>query len=139
MEAPPDFIKPNRYELLRYFGVEDKGERTDGYLLGLLRKLLGRGVKLAALSLGGAGALFACGEYAWRGDALSVPIRSTVGAGDSMTGALAYGIDKGLPLKKCLALSLAASAGAVTTAGTKAPEAPVVKALLKLVTLHPVR
>ncbi|MDR1128143.1 MAG: 1-phosphofructokinase family hexose kinase [Treponema sp.] len=138
MEAPPDFIKPNRYELLQYFGVEDKGERTGGYLLGLLRKLLGRGVKLAALSLGGAGALFASGEYAWRADALSVPIRSTVGAGDSMTGALAYGIDKGLPLEECLALSLAASAGAVTTAGTKAPEAPVVNALLKQVTLRPV-
>jgi 1-phosphofructokinase len=136
LEAPPDYIKPNRYELLQYFGEEDDGSPTEAHLLGLLRKLLDRGVSLAALSMGAEGALFACPDAAWRAEALPVPVRSTVGAGDCMVGALAYGIERGLPWEECLALSMAASAGAVTTAGTKAPEVSMVEELLKQVRLR---
>jgi 1-phosphofructokinase len=86
LEAPPDYIKPNRYELLQYFGEEDDGKHTEAYLGGLLKKLLDRGVSLAALSMGHEGALFASPEGFWRGEPLPVPVRSTVGAGDSMVG-----------------------------------------------------
>ncbi|MDR0376524.1 MAG: 1-phosphofructokinase [Spirochaetaceae bacterium] len=141
LEAPPDYIKPNRYELLQYFGVENEGgecagDRIDAYLTGLLRRLLDRGVSLAALSLGPEGALFVSPEAAWRAGALAVPVRSTVGAGDCMVGALAFGIEQGFPLERCLALSLAASAGAVAADGTQAPSASVVEELVKDVHLR---
>jgi 1-phosphofructokinase len=136
LEAPPDYVKPNRYELLQYFGLEDDGKPTEACLAGLLRKLLDRGVSLAALSMGPQGALFASPEAFWRGEALPVSVRSTVGAGDSMAGALAYGIDKGLPTEQCLALAMAASGGAAATEGTKAPEAQTVENLLKQVKLR---
>ncbi|MDR1956806.1 MAG: 1-phosphofructokinase [Treponema sp.] len=138
LEAPPDYIKPNRYELLQCFGLEHDAPSgiTEAGLIGLCRKLLERGVKLVALSLGAEGALFVSAEAAWRGEPLPVLVRSTVGAGDSMVGALAYGIAAGLPLEQSLALSMAASAAAVTTAGTNAPDRPAVETLLKQVLLR---
>jgi 1-phosphofructokinase len=136
LEAPPGYIKPNRYELLQCFGREKDKAPSESLLLELCGNLLDRGVRLVALSLGAEGALFVSAEGCWRGEALPVPVRSTVGAGDSMVGALAYGLDRGLPLEECLALSMAASNGAVTTEGTRAPEAPVVEDLLKQVRLQ---
>ena len=52
------------------------------------------------------------------------------GAGDSMTGALLYGFEQGLPEKRCFALAMAASAGACTTEGTNPPSRVLVDTLL---------
>lgn len=70
-----------------------------------------------------------------KSDALPVTPHSTVGAGDAMVAALAYGWEHKLPFEECAALAMAASAGAVTTIGTKPPTREVVDELLGLVTL----
>ncbi|MDR2768109.1 MAG: 1-phosphofructokinase family hexose kinase [Treponema sp.] len=129
-DGVPDYIKPNRYELLQYFGVTDDGTVTETRLAELCRALIGRGVKLAALSMGEAGAIFVNGEGVWRAPALPVQVRSSVGAGDSMTGALVRGFEQGLPLERCFALAMAASAGACTTEGTNPPSRALVDSLL---------
>jgi 1-phosphofructokinase len=128
----PDYIKPNRYELLQYFGMPDdeSAAQRETKLVELCRVLLGRGVKLVALSLGEAGAIFVNGNGVWRAPALPVRVRSTVGAGDSMTGALVYGFEQSLPEEQCFALALAASAGACTTEGTNPPSRVLVDTLL---------
>lgn len=70
-----------------------------------------------------------------KSDALPVKTHSTVGAGDAMVAALAYGWEQKLPFAECAALAMAASAGAVTTIGTKPPTRSIVDELLGLVKL----
>ena len=64
---------------------------------------------------------------------LKVEAHSTVGAGDAMVAALSFGLDQGLDLTECARLGLAASAGAVTTKGTKPPKRELVDELMKKV------
>ena len=61
--------------------------------------------------------------------------QQSAGAGDAMVAALAYGWEQKLPFAECAALAMAASAGAVTTIGTKPPTRQIVDELLGLVKL----
>jgi 1-phosphofructokinase len=126
----PDYIKPNRYELLQYFGMADDERITETELITLCCSLLDKGIKLAALSMGKAGAIFVNKNGVWRSQAIPVAVRSTVGAGDSMTGALVYGIEQRLPDEQCFALAMAASAGSCATEGTNPPDRGLVDTLL---------
>ena len=134
-EQVPDYIKPNRYELLQYFGIAES--KTDSAavigekkLVDMCRHLLDRGIKLVALSIGEDGAIFVNKTGAWKSPALAVKVKSTVGAGDSMTAALVYGFEQGLKQEQCFALAVAASAGSCTTEGTSPPERALVDGLL---------
>jgi 1-phosphofructokinase len=129
-EGVPDYIKPNRYELLQYFGIRDDEAVTETKLAELCHILIARGIKLAALSMGADGAMFVSRDGVWRSAAVPVKVRSTVGAGDSMTGALVHGFEQGLPMEQCFALAMAASAGACTTEGTNPPTRALVNTLL---------
>jgi 1-phosphofructokinase len=136
-DGVPDYVKPNRYELLQYFGIRDDEAVTETKLAELCRVLIEKkGVKLAALSLGAEGALFVSGNGVWRSPAVPVRVRSTVGAGDSMTGALVYGFERGLPEEQRFALAMAASAGACATAGTNPPPRSLVDSLLAQVNIE---
>ncbi|MFP3040241.1 1-phosphofructokinase [Treponema primitia] len=131
----PDFIKPNRFELLKLFNMEDR-ETSETVLIQLCKQLLERGVSLVCLSMGPEGALFVNPQGTWRSPALPVKVQSSVGAGDSMVGALVYGFEKGLGAEACFALAMAASAGACTTEGTRPPSPDLVNELLKQVKLQ---
>jgi len=126
----PDYIKPNRYELLQYFGLASDENISEKKLVELCCFLLCRGIKVVALSMGGGGAIFANKNGVWKSPALDVQVRSTVGAGDSMTGALVHGFEQGLPDEQCFALTMAASAGACITEGTNPPSRTLVDTLL---------
>ena len=134
LESPPsevpDYIKPNRYELLQYFGIADDETITEAKLAELCRSLLCKGIKLVALSMGEAGAIFSNRNGTWKFPAVDIQVRSTVGAGDSMVGALAYGFEQGLPDEQCFALAMAASGGACATEGTNPPDRVLVDTLL---------
>lgn len=129
-EAVPDWVKPNRVELLRYFKIPEAEPVSEQRLAELCRMLLAKGVKLAAVSLGADGALFASASGLYRAPCVPVETRSTVGAGDSMVGALVYGFEQRLPEEQCFALAMAASAGACTTDGTNPPSRALVDELL---------
>lgn len=133
--ARPDFIKPNRFELLQHFGVSS--DAGDGEVLGLCRKLLEGGVGRIALSMGEKGAMFVSPDEAFLCPGLPVEAHSSVGAGDSMVGAVAYGMALGLSWRETAALAMASSAGAVTTIGTKPPARLLVDSLLKKVAFTP--
>ena len=132
----PHYIKPNRYELLSLNSISDSSDISLTSLLNLASPLLEKGVQLCAISLGADGALFVSKHGVWRSEALKVHVKSTVGAGDGMTGALVYGLDKGLSIEECCALSVAASAASCTTRGTNAPNIDLVDTLLKEVRLQ---
>jgi 1-phosphofructokinase len=135
-DSVPNFIKPNRYELLKLFGMEDGNEITEAVLSQLCVKLLDKGVSLVSLSMGHEGALFVSRDGIWRSPAIPVTVKSTVGAGDSMVGALVYGFENGLLPEQCFALAIAASAGACTTEGTNPPSRTLVDELLRQVNLQ---
>ena len=74
-------------------------------------------------------------DKCYKSDALSVNVHSTVGAGDAMVAAMAYGWELGMSMEENAKLSVATSAGAVTTIGTKPPERELVDELFGKVVL----
>lgn len=127
----PDIIKPNRVEMEEYFKMDYRASEEE--LISMGKRLLAKGLKLVAISLGQMGAMFITEKEVLRCAGLKVEAHSTVGAGDAMVAALTYGIDQGFSLEDCVKLGMATSAGAVTTIGTKAPERTVVDELQKRV------
>lgn len=133
LEAGPDIIKPNRAELEEYAGLSGQASRE--MLLDAVEKLLEKGIHTAAISMGKEGALFVQNGYRVFCPGLSVKAHSTVGAGDAMVAALALAWEQKLEVEETVRLCMAASAGAVTTMGTKPPARELVEQLRNQVKL----
>lgn len=130
VQAVPYLIKPNEQELSR---LMRRPLETQGQLLGAGRELLAKGITNVVISMGGAGALFLWKEGFYRAQSLCVPVGSTVGAGDSVVAAMAYGLEKGLPMEKQIALAMAMGAASVMQSGTQAPDIKTVYRLMEQV------
>ena len=127
IEEKPDIIKPNREELAQYAGA-DKNMSFDELVL-LARKLNQKGIGTVAVTMGKDGAVLVRGGCCIMGKPIVVDAHSTVGAGDAFVAALAYAWEQGLEDDDTMNLCMAASAGAVTTTGTKPPEKELVDQL----------
>ena len=79
---------------------------------------------------------YANADTVLRTEGLSVPVRSTVGAGDSVVAALAFALERGMPLHDAAVLSTAVGAANVMCSGTQAAERSAVDALLPKVICH---
>lgn len=137
IEAKPDIIKPNRTELEEYFNMEYRANEEE--LIRLGKQFLDKGIRIVAISLGQMGALFLTKDKCIKCPGIKVDAHSTVGAGDAMVAALSYGINQGLDFITCAKLSMATSAGAVTTKGTKPPTKSLVDELqqkVEIITLN---
>lgn len=134
LKAKPNIIKPNRYELENLYNLNHKA--SDNELIKIGSDILKNGIDLVAISLGKEGAIFIDKNNIIKCNALDVKSHSTVGAGDSMVAALAFGIDNNLDFENCIKLAMAASAGAVTTIGTKPPTLDLINQLQKQVELN---
>ena len=130
----PDIIKPNRVELEEYFGFDYRVSMEE--LLEAARKLQAQGIETVAVSMGKSGAMMVREGYEVKCPALSVKAHSTVGAGDAMVAALAYAWENKLGNEETVRLCMAASAGAVTTIGTKPPTRALVDELLEQVVIE---
>ena len=160
LKAKPDIIKPNRVELTEYFSrLSAHDADTESHsatqhslcspetvcidisndedaLITMGNFLLSSGIRQVIISMGGDGALFLNGTQVLQSAALPVQTHSTVGAGDAMVAALAYGWEQKLPFEECARLAMAASAGAVTTVGTKPPAGELIEELKQQVVLE---
>lgn len=134
IEAGPSLIKPNKYELCKYFGLSEDVSDLD--LIENAQKLLYKGIDTVVISLGSKGAIFITHDEVARVPGLKIVAHSAVGAGDSMVGALAYGIEQEKELIPLIKLAVATSAGAVMTQGTKAPSLEVVEKLMNEVEIN---
>lgn len=134
IEAGPYLIKPNKYELCKYFGLNE--DVSDLVLIENARKLLYKGIELVVISLGSDGAMFITHDEVARVPGLNIVAHSAVGAGDSMVGALAYGIEQNYELIPLIKWAVATSAGAVMTEGTKAPSLAMVEKLINEVNIY---
>lgn len=104
--ARPDLVKPNLAELAELVG---RPLRSLGDVLPAARELRARGIDAVLVSLGAGGALLVdpSGEYHARTRA--IPVRSTVGAGDSaLAGFLAAGGAGPAALRQAVAYGAAA-------------------------------
>lgn len=89
----PDMVKPNTDEIGQLLGrrVSSPDEVIDAAV-----ELCSRGVGQVVVSLGGDGAIMACSEGVFRGRAPRIEVVNPVGAGDTMVGAFAVAMARGL-------------------------------------------
>lgn len=132
LAALPYLIKPNDHELAALMG---KTALTRQQMLEKAKSLLGVGIEEIVISLGGDGALFVSREGCCQAAGLRVAVRSTVGAGDSMVAAMAYGKEKNLSREQTIRLAVAMGAASVMQDGSQPPEANLVWKLAKQVTV----
>ncbi|NPV07377.1 MAG: 1-phosphofructokinase family hexose kinase [Anaerolineae bacterium] len=110
-------LKPNVAELSQLAGCPFE-EECD--LEREARRLVDRGVaEVVVVSLGAAGAILVTGDDASRLRAPTVPIRSKIGAGDSMVAGIIYSLARGMSLRHSVMYGVAAGSAAVMTPGTE--------------------
>ena len=132
IEGRPYFIKPNDHELSALVGreLENVTEVAEA-----ARELVGRGIPMVVVSMGGEGAVFCTENETWYAGPVKVHVGSTVGAGDSVVAAIAYAVNKGMPLEDTMRLAMATGAANVMQSGTQAAERSVVDSLIDRVVL----
>ncbi len=110
-------IKPNLRELAELSGRELDDDAT---IEAAARQLVEAGRSQVVLSsLGAGGALLVTREGALRLHAPTVPIRSRVGAGDSMVAGVTLALARGEDVQQAARLGIAAGSAAVMTPGTQ--------------------
>ena len=132
MLSDPELREVAQEELERFAGrpLPDWASVLDA-----ARGLLDRGIGTVVVSRGGDGALLCRRDGVWKAPGLSVPVGSTVGAGDSMVAALAYGQETGMDWPDRLRLAVAVSAASVMCRGTQGPEHDTIARLYRQVTI----
>ena len=123
VQAKPYLVKPNDLELSRLIGEE---LQTEEDLINAGKQLLASGIQEVLISRGEKGALYLTQAGIYRADGLQVSVLSTVGAGDSMVAAMAYGFEKEMSAPDRLRLAVAMGSASVTCSGTQAPAAELV-------------
>ncbi len=110
-------LKPNAGELAALVGREMTSEAEQ---LDAARALVRSGAcEVLVISLGAGGALLVTSGGSEHLRTPTVPIRSKVGAGDSMVAGIVLGLARGLGLRDAVRLGVAAGAAAVMTDGTE--------------------
>ena len=129
-EFKPWLIKPNKDEAEAY--ANRKTENVNDAII-VASEIYGKGVDNVIISLGGDGAVYACKGGVMVAQAPSVPVCSTIGAGDSMVAGFIDGINKGLMDEQVLKLAVAYGTAACQQEGTKPPCLEDIQALEKKV------
>ncbi|WP_326512396.1 1-phosphofructokinase [Clostridium intestinale] len=128
MKEKPFAIKPNDHELSIMFNEDLKDEKS------ILEKalLVKNNMKISNIlvSMGSRGALYITDKGKYIAGGLKVPVKSTVGAGDSMVAALVYSMVKELDDENTLGFAQACGAATVTLEGTEACSKKQVEELL---------
>lgn len=126
IEAGPYLIKPNIHELERLY---DRKITSPMEAIDLGKKFFEKGIEMVVISLGSEGAIFMTKEKTALVKGLKVDVISTVGAGDSMVGALALGIERDFDFEELIRLATATSAASVMTSGTEPGDMKVIEEL----------
>ncbi len=117
VEAGAFLLKPNTSELEDLAGEALETEKAQEEAA---RRFIEEGCcQVIVLSLGSGGAVMFTGERTEHIRAPTVPIRSKVGAGDSMVGGIVLGLARGMELPDAVRFGVAAGAAAVMTEGTE--------------------
>ena len=107
IEALPTMIKPNADEMEMLTGRPVKN-RDD--LIAQAGALHDKGIPTVVISMGGDGALMVCEDGVFTGRPPKIDVVNTVGCGDSMVGAFAVAMERGLAPEEQLRYAVAVSA-----------------------------
>ncbi len=110
IEAKPFMIKPNEYEMQRLFGRKFKTVKD---YIPAAKSLVQKGIKIVIVSLGERGALFVTRNEVFHALGIRVPVKSKVGAGDSLIGGVVLALARKKSLQEAARLGIAASTSAV--------------------------
>lgn len=115
IEALPTMVKPNTDEIGQILGrtVESIDE-----VYAAAQELHERGISQVVVSLGGDGAVMACDEGLFRGRAPKIEVVNPVGAGDTMVGAFAVGMARGMSSPDQLAYAMSCASANCLSAST---------------------
>lgn len=110
-------LKPSLSELASVAGSALDSEAAQE---AAVRALIEQGkAQIVVLSLGGAGALLGSKAGVERFGACDVPVRSAVGAGDSMVGAIVLALANGRDLRRAVRYGIAAGCATIMRPGTE--------------------
>jgi 6-phosphofructokinase 2 len=116
LDEPLFLIKPNQRELAHLAGQEFMSNKDqEAYAMDLVAE--GK-VDYVVVSLGPRGAFMASRQGIIHQSSPSIPVRSTIGAGDSMVAGLVYGFARQLDLGEVLRYGVACGAATTMTEGT---------------------
>jgi 1-phosphofructokinase family hexose kinase len=116
LRARPWAIKPNRAEAEELL---DRPLATLAAAVDGARALQARGPGVVILSLGADGAVLATAAGVWAAHPPQVPVRSAVGAGDSLVAGFLLACDRGAAVTEALRLGSACGAATAMTSGTE--------------------
>lgn len=122
-----DLLKPNSEELAQLTGedaasLEASAKRGDPRpVAAAARNLHERGVGAVLATLGAAGAVLVTAEGSWYAAAPDIPVKSTVGAGDSSVAGYILAAVAGASPERRLATAVAHGSAAAGLAGTTLP------------------
>lgn len=113
LAARPTMIKPNTDEICAILGR--KPSSIDEIVAAAREVHERHGIERVVVSLGGDGSVMACDEGVFRGRAPKIEVVNPVGSGDTMVGAFAVAMARGLGAADCLAYAMScASANCLT-------------------------
>ncbi len=128
IKESPCLIKPNEHELSALMGEKLS---SPAELAEASRALMERcGIEKIVVSMGADGALYVTERETLYAEGLKVPVKSTVGAGDSVVAALAVSEEAGSSLEDTIRLSTACGAANVMCSGTQAAKYDVIRELI---------
>lgn len=129
-QIKPWLIKPNIHELDK---IEKLQSENLPEILRAAKKLHKEaGVENVMVSVGGDGIVMVNGTGAWQAPAVPVPVKSTVGAGDSALAGFIYSSIMEEPMTECLKMAAICGAGTVMHEGTSLATRADVEELLEL-------
>ncbi|MBE7048232.1 MAG: 1-phosphofructokinase [Ruminococcaceae bacterium] len=134
IEAVPYAIKPNLFELEQLCGYSLKNEED---MIAYCRMLISKGIELIILSMGEKGALYITADTVLRTPAPQIICKGTVGAGDSMVAATAYGLVTNMPIEQLTRFATAAGSATAACPGTEICSIEQVRTLMEEVDLVP--
>ncbi len=113
--ACPTMVKPNTDEIGQLLGRTVSGLDE---VCAAACDLRDRGVSQVVVSLGGEGAVMACSEGLFRGRAPKIDVVNPVGAGDTMVGAFAVAMARGMAPADQLAYAMSCASANCMSAST---------------------
>ena len=116
LEARPTMIKPNTDEIQAILGR--KPESIDEIIAAAREVHEKCGIEKVVVSLGGEGSVMACEEGVFRGRAPKINVVNPVGSGDTMVGAFAVAIARGMSVEEQLAYAMSCASANCLSAST---------------------
>ncbi|MCR2044295.1 1-phosphofructokinase [Anaerosalibacter massiliensis] len=128
IKSIPYAIKPNINELKSIVEIDENDINS---ILKGGKYLVDNGIKKVLISLGDKGAIYITENNSLFSKSFNVPVKSTVGAGDSMVAALVYAINNKLNDFDTLKLAMACATAKIMTEGTEKPNIDLIKKIEK--------